>query len=106
MYGIICIKNVIGYNINLQNNLLSFLKDYYEPEVSLKNLNSFFNIKSWVVSVLWKNVDKWEVDSSMFFLENQHQTYASFLDIAIFELNSYNNFRLKKKSIFLWRKGA
>ena len=95
LHGIICVKNITDYNINLKNNISNYLRNNYEEDVVIKNMNDFLSIKNWISNYLWKDVDNWELNSKLWFLENYQQSFARFLDISIYELNSYNNFKLE-----------
>jgi hypothetical protein len=46
LHGILVLKNIIDYNLNINNNILNILKNEYELDVVVKNLKNFLDVKN------------------------------------------------------------
>lgn len=92
LHAVVAVRNVMDLNVNLKNNLINLLKLEFEPDVVVKTLKDFLNIKNWITNYLWKNVDFWEIPASFWFLKNQQEIYGDLLDIIDVELKFNSNF--------------
>lgn len=87
LHGIIILKNLVDYNINIKNNITNLLKENFELDVVTKNLKNFLDIKNWIFNYMWKDVNNWELSSKFWFLKHDQQMYARFLDIVVYEIS-------------------
>lgn len=90
LHGVIVVKNITDFNINLKNNIMNTLKDIYELDVVVKHANTFLDVKNWITHYMWKDVDNWQIPSKLWFLKKDQQIYADFLDLAHYELEDTN----------------
>jgi hypothetical protein len=46
LHGVVCIKNLIDFNQNIKNNLNNFLRNNFELDCLIKNLDFFLDKKN------------------------------------------------------------
>lgn len=92
LHGVVCIKNLIDYNTNIKNNISNFLRNNFEIDTLVKNLDQFLDKKNWIVNYLFKDLKNWEYPSTIFYLKKDQQKYANYLDLVSYRLNVKTNF--------------
>lgn len=92
MHGVVCIKNLIDFNQNIKNNLNNFLRNNFELDCLIKNLDFFLDKKNWITSYMFKDFLKKNNDSYFFYLEEDQEKYSKYLDLCKYELDLNTDF--------------